>query len=80
MDLMIYGEVSYKHHHGHETGVDWAVKMRLVKEGGEVKVGVYHIIVVSFFFFLESGRLCFFWTEEEEERKVNLLQDSAAHV
>ncbi|MCJ1457738.1 hypothetical protein MMC28_008107 [Mycoblastus sanguinarius] len=47
MDLMIYGEVSYKHHHGHETGVDWAVKMRLVKEGGEVKVGVYHIIVDS---------------------------------
>lgn len=47
MDLMILGEVSYKHHHGHETAADWAAKMKLQKENGEIKVAKYHIIVDS---------------------------------
>ena len=53
MEPMIHGEVSYKHHAGHETGADWAAKMKLEKQGGEIKVAVYHIIVVSdiFYFF-----------------------------
>ena len=44
---MIHGDVAYKHHHGHETGTDWAAVVRLVKEGGEIKMARYHIIVVS---------------------------------
>lgn len=51
MDLMILGEVSYKHHAGHETGADWAAKMKLEKQGDKVKVVRYHIIVVSAFLF-----------------------------
>ncbi|CAF9939839.1 hypothetical protein IMSHALPRED_001650 [Imshaugia aleurites] len=46
-DLMILGDVSYSHHAGHETGADWAAKMKLEKQEGEVKVAYYHIIVVS---------------------------------
>lgn len=52
MDLMILGDVSYKHHAGHETGADWAAKMKLEKQGGEIKAAYYQIIVVSFLFFL----------------------------
>lgn len=48
MDLMILGEVSYNHHAGHKTGADWAAKMKLEKQGGEIKVKYYQIIVVSF--------------------------------
>lgn len=44
---MILGDVSYSHHAGHETGADWAAKMKLEKQEGEVKVAYYHIIVVS---------------------------------
>lgn len=51
IDLMILGEVSYKHHAGHETGADWAAKMKLEKQGDKVKVVRYHIIVVSAFLF-----------------------------
>jgi len=47
MHIMIHGVVSYKHHAGHETGADWAAVVALAKEGGEVKMAKYHIIVVS---------------------------------
>lgn len=46
-DLMILGDVSYSHHAGHQTGADWAAKMKLEKVGGEYKVGYYQIIVDS---------------------------------
>ena len=62
MDLMIHGEVSYQHHAGHETGADWAAKMKLEKVGGEIKVAVYHIIVVS-------GLFLFLRKREEGEGK-----------
>ena len=44
---MVHGEVTYDHHHGHQTGSDWAAKVKLVKEGEELKVKLYQIIVVS---------------------------------
>lgn len=44
---MIHGDVAYKHHAGHETGGDWAAVVKLVVEGGELKMGSYRIIVVS---------------------------------
>lgn len=47
MDLMILGDVSYDHHAGHRTGAEWAAKMVLEKQGGEIKVAYYQIIVVS---------------------------------
>jgi len=45
--MMVHDVVSYKHHAGHETGGDWAAVVALAKEGGEVKMARYHIIVVS---------------------------------
>jgi len=47
MYMMVHEVVSYKHHAGHETGGDWAAVVALAKEGGEVKMARYHIIVVS---------------------------------
>ena len=44
---MIHGEVTYGHHAGHETGGDWAANVKLEKEGEELKMKVYQIIVVS---------------------------------
>ena len=46
-DLVVHGEVMYNHHHGHETGGDWAAVIKLVKEGEEIKMKNYHIITVS---------------------------------
>lgn len=47
MDLMIHGDVSYNHHYGHQTGADWAAKVKLAMEGGEIKMAYYQIIVDS---------------------------------
>lgn len=47
MHLMGLGTVGYKHHHGHETGSDWAAKYDLVKVGGEAKFKHVQVIVVS---------------------------------
>lgn len=47
MDLMVHGDVKYNHHHGHETGSDWAASVKLAKVGDEVKMRRYQIIVVS---------------------------------
>ena len=44
---MIHGDVSYKHHHGHETAADWAAVVKLANEDGHLKMAKYHIIVVS---------------------------------
>ena len=46
-DLLIHGDVTYEHHHGHQTGSDWAAKAKLVEDGGKLKVKLYQIIVVS---------------------------------
>ncbi|KAL6719988.1 hypothetical protein ACLMJK_001909 [Lecanora helva] len=45
-DLMAHGEVKYNHHHGHATETEWACSCNLVKEGEELKVAYYQIIVV----------------------------------
>ena len=45
---MVHGDVTYNHHHGHQTGSDWAAKVKLAKEGGEIKMAYYQIIVVSY--------------------------------
>jgi hypothetical protein len=50
MHLIGLGTVEYKHHHGHETGSDWAAKYDLVKVGGQVKFKHVQIIVVSILF------------------------------
>ena len=47
MDLMVHGDVTYNHHHGHETGSDWAATVKLAKVGDEIKMKRYQIIVVS---------------------------------
>ena len=47
MHLMGLGTVGYKHHHGHETGSDWAAKYDLIKVGGQVKFKHVQIIMVS---------------------------------
>ena len=52
---MIHGDVTYKHHHGHETGSDWAANVKLVKEGGELKMAVYQIIVVKLDLLFRGG-------------------------
>lgn len=49
-DMMVFGEVSYDHHHpGHQTATEWAARFKLAKEGGEIKVRVCHVIVVCSF-------------------------------
>ncbi|KAG7005907.1 hypothetical protein G7Y79_00017g042890 [Physcia stellaris] len=45
--LMVHGDVTYKHHHGHETAADWAALMVLAKDESGYKVAKYHIIVDS---------------------------------
>ena len=45
-DLMVYGDVEYKHHAGHQSGSDWAAKVKLAKEDGQIKMAYYQIIVV----------------------------------
>ena len=47
MHLLGHGTVDYKHHHGHETGSDWAAKYDLVKVDGKIKFKHVQIIVVS---------------------------------
>ncbi len=46
-NIMVYGDVGYKHHHGHETASDWAAVVKLTKEGDALKMARYHIIVDS---------------------------------
>ena len=46
MNIMVYGDVSYLHHHGHETASDWAAVVKLAKEDEQIKMAKYHIIVV----------------------------------
>ncbi|MCJ1474811.1 hypothetical protein MMC13_003471 [Lambiella insularis] len=47
MEMVVYGDVKYEHHAGHKTGTDWAAKIKLAKEGGEMKMAYYQIIVGS---------------------------------
>ena len=66
-DLLVHGDVKYKHHHGHETGSDWAAKIKLAKEGSDYKIALYQIIVVNM---MRSS--C-------QAAVPNTHQDSAAH-
>ena len=54
MDLMVHGDVKYKHHHGHEAGSDWAAKVKVAKEDGKYKLSQYHILVVSILYAMYS--------------------------
>ena len=44
---MVYGTVDYKHHDEHEKGTEWAARITLVKEDGQIKISLYHIFLVG---------------------------------
>ena len=46
-ELMVYGTVDYKHHDEHEKGTEWAARVKLAKEGGQIKIALYHIFLVG---------------------------------
>ena len=46
-ELMVYGTVAYKHHDEHEKGTEWAARVKLAKEDGELKMSLCHIFLVG---------------------------------
>lgn len=46
-ECMLYGTVQYGLKAGGESGVDWAARAHLVKEGGKVKMDFYQVYLVS---------------------------------
>ena len=44
---MVYGTVNYKHHDEHEKDTEWAARVRLAQEDGEIKIALYHIFLVG---------------------------------
>lgn len=46
-ECMLYGTVQYGLKAGGESGVDWAARAHLVKDGGKVKMDFYQVYLVS---------------------------------
>jgi hypothetical protein len=46
-ECMLYGTVQYGLKVGGESGVDWAARAHLVKDGGKVKMDFYQVYLVS---------------------------------
>jgi hypothetical protein len=46
-ECMLYGTVQYGLKTGGESGVDWAARAHLVKDGGKVKMDFYQVYLVS---------------------------------
>lgn len=46
-ECMLYGTVKYGLKAGGESGVEWAARAHLVKEGGRVKMDFYQVYLVS---------------------------------
>lgn len=46
-EVMLYGTVKYGLKAGGESGLDWAARAHLVKEGGKVKMDFYQVYLVS---------------------------------
>ena len=44
MDLMVQGDVKYRHHYGHETDTEWAARYRLVRVEGQVRFSSVSIL------------------------------------
>lgn len=46
-EVMLYGTVQYGLKAGGESGIDWAARAHLVKDGGRVKMDFYQVYLVS---------------------------------
>ena len=46
LEVFGHGIVDYKHHHGHQTGSEWAAKYTIKKLGDEFKFAHVRIITV----------------------------------
>lgn len=46
-ECMLYGTVQYGLKAGGESGLDWAARAHLVKDGGRVKMDFYQVYLVS---------------------------------
>lgn len=56
-ECMLYGTVQYKFKAGGESGVDWAARAHLVKDGGKVKMDFYQVYLVSIYLSLKQTAL-----------------------
>lgn len=45
-EVMLYGTVEYVLKDGKKSGLEWAARGHLVKEGGEVKMDFYQVYMV----------------------------------
>ena len=54
-EAMLYGTVQYGLKAGGESGLDWAARAHLVKDGGRVKMDFYQVYLVSMGLFGQSS-------------------------